>query len=153
MALPEGYRLRAGDIVSLRATVKWDQEPNETRTNVQIEGAFAELTSIDLENVVLVQRAWKPGQKVVLHSSIPGRPKWEGPGTVIATFGDSVWVDVPSHYDVPGDRNPLTAHANDLVEWREEPPAYTPETGKKIWPENPPPAPGSSADIGDDEPF
>jgi len=155
MALPEGYRPRKGDILSLRGVVRWSVRPSDDRVQVKIDGTYSESTSVALEDVVLERRAWEPEDKIQRRGAVG----WDVPGEVLAVQGDFVWVTIP------GDDEPETIHANDLEEWRDpKAPLEVDEAAVRAMTEadltlaaisvamkEPPPAPGHIANEDDDD--
>lgn len=171
MALPEGYRPRAKDIIMLRGIVAYDVDPDDKDVHVKIEGSHASavVKLTDVES--LVCRAWKKNEEVQpIHRST----QWEKPGVVLHTSGEWAWVADP---DGTG---PMTYHSNALEPWRDPKAPLVAEEeavkaldavsgamqepaggiafeddegpGAVLMPQSPPPpAPGSSAVVGDTE--
>lgn len=142
MPLPEGYRPREGDELLIRAKVAYDCEPNDGSVHIKLVGAEYKSAVLALTDVhALHCRAWNEGDKVV-------QKNW-GHGTVLAVHENMAWVHLKSG-------QMATFEANELEPYVE--PAE--DLGNQIVRQViekvdaalvPPPAPGSQADVGDDD--
>lgn len=117
MAL-NGYLPREGDILTIRAIVKYDVEAGEDRVHIRPFGAHTD-SSVPLKSdgtlaeVTLYCRHWSEGDLVIVCFTHRD-PDYRGlDGQVLAVFGEAVWVKF-------GSGTPQTVLANDLTPAPEE---------------------------------
>lgn len=84
MAL-NGYLPREGDILTIRAKVKYDVEAGEDTIHIRPIGAFSDVSVPLNDTVDLYSRHWNEGDKVTLESH-------PGIGTVLSVCDSMVWV-------------------------------------------------------------
>lgn len=145
MPLPEGYLPRTGDEVLIRCKVSYDVGVIDSSDMVHLKVSNREWQTIimQVEQIHhLYLRKWNIGERV---KSV----EFDGPGTVLAVSDEWVWVICESGQDAGG-RYTLTA--NELEPYVE---VLETMTEKELLAglEHliPPPAPGSQADIGDND--
>ncbi len=114
MGLPPGYLPRAGDILVLHATVKYDFDPGDNHVGMKI--GYNSI-SLPLEKIGgLKRRTWNEGESVK-HRSIS---RWYG--TVVATSEDVVWIRLDPAADQRGAASGTRIfHANELLYNKIEP--------------------------------
>lgn len=102
MKVPPDYLLREGDLVTIRATVRYTTEPVDEDVHLKVVGSSSHVRIPVKEVVSLEGRFWDLEDRVVFK----GAPS--EPGEVVATSGDKVWVKI----DRTGDY--VTADSIDL---------------------------------------
>lgn len=105
MALPEGTKLRKGDIVAIHATVEFDFDPQ--RDDFAFLDIAGQTRSLIPHNIVgIVRRVFKPGEVVRVVDQ--GYRFWKKSFTVeaISESGEKLWVrDALGQYDTVSARD------------------------------------------------
>jgi hypothetical protein len=94
MTVPVGYRARKGDIVAVKAVVKYDQEDDELGKHIWINRS-EHVAMGDVLDVIAI--FFPVGAKV--RYSDPETFRGDEVGTIVATHGPWVWVDFGSGPD------------------------------------------------------
>ncbi len=104
MPLPEGYLPREGDVLLLRAKVKFDVDPEDTSVHATCIGCTYRDVTIPLEEVFgLHFRAWEP------HDKVQNIHDHEDCGEVFAVCDDKVWVKLDTGAMATFEANALEA--------------------------------------------
>ena len=150
MPLPQGYLPRKNDELLIRVKVRSDyRDDGSELVSVAVSGSEHRHLFVNLDKIhSLFCRAWNEGDKVTTGD-------FEGPGEVIQTHDEWVWVKALTD-DTKGCEGLLfTCEANELEPYvapEPEPQRMTEEDLMRgLEPLIPPPAPGSQAVVEDDD--
>lgn len=88
MKVPPDYLFREGDLVTIRARVRFTTEPGDEDVHLKIAESSSHARVLIKDVVSLEGRTWDLEDRVVFK----GAPS--EPGEVVATSGDKVWVKI-----------------------------------------------------------
>jgi hypothetical protein len=158
MPLPEGYLPRKGDVLMIQVRVNDNYDIDYYQNNapdmisVHVVGSVHRTFYVGMDQIhALHCRKWNEGDRVMCDS-------FHGPGEVVATHGDSVWIKtLEEHEDVFQTAGCLyTIEANELQPYVEPLERMTEaELMAALEPLCPPcgGAIGSQSIVGDDDPI